>query len=120
MKKTIVTIAALALSLPVFAQHAGGRAGVGVGAGVGAGMQPGGTHIGGQAGVKADADVRGGNSAANSNAGGELRGLDRAETRMSDEGKAHEKATTAPHGKKKGHSRSAKAETHTEGSVTTR
>ena len=118
MKKAIVTIAALALSLPVFAQHAGGRAGVGVGVGAGAGVQTGGAHIGGNAGVKADAgaDAR----AANSNAGGEQRGLERAETRMSEEGKEHEKASTAPHGKKKGHSRSAKAETHTEGSATTR
>jgi hypothetical protein len=120
MKKTVAMLAMLALSLPAAAQvqiGAGGKAGAGAGAGVGAG--PAGAQAGGQADVRigAGADAR----TENANTGGEQRGLERAQTRMSEEGKAHEKATVSP-GKKKGPraGASARAESSTEGSATTR
>ena len=86
MKRITTTLAALALALPAYAQHGGAGAKVGVGA---------------------NADIRTGTGATlnsatlNSNAGGELRGQERAETRRSARGNAHEKATVA-HAKHKG------------------
>jgi hypothetical protein len=120
MKKITAMLAAVALSFPVVAQvqiGAGGKAGAGAGAGVGAGA--GGAQLGGQADVKIGAGAEA--KAENSNAGGEQRGLERAQTRMSEEGKAHEKATVSP-GKKKGPraGASARAQSSTEGSATTR
>ena len=112
MKKTTAMLVALLLAFPVYSQV---KVGVGAKTDTGVNVGTGNARVG--AGVNADARA---DARANSNAGGEQRGLERAETRMSEEGREHEKATTAPHGKKKGHSRSAKAETHTEGSATTR
>lgn len=108
MKKTMTTLAALVLALPVYAQvhvGAGGKAGLDANAGASVG----GAHVGTNADLKADAGADA--KAANSNAGGEQRGLERAETRMSDEGKKHSRATLS-HGKRKGPT--ARAETNSQ------
>jgi len=98
MKRITTTLAAFALALPAYAQvhvGAGGKAGVGANGGASVG----GAHIGANADLKADAGADA--KAANSNAVGAERGLERAETRMSDEGKKHSRAAQS-HGKRKG------------------
>ena len=116
MKRITTTLAALALALPAYAQlhvGAGGKAGVGANAGASVG----GAQVGANADLRANtgADAK----AANSNAGGAERGLERAETRMSDEGRKHSKAALS-HGKRKGPTASAETNSQATAGASTR
>lgn len=120
MRKNISILAcALAAAALAASAYAAGPAGVGARAGAGASAGAG-VNVGAGPGV-----VHGSGSAnVNSNAGGELRGLDRAQDRMSDQGLEHWKALDSK-GKRKGPKdggagASTSTRSGTEGSATTR
>lgn len=109
MKKILSTflcaLAAAAYAAPGVAAGPGG--GASAGAGVGAGVGAGASHVGAGAGVNMGAGPGSNISAAGqANSNGRFAtdrefGLDRAQERMSEQGQAHEKATTSS-GKRRG------------------